>query len=361
MSSLAVIQQNVARYGLSALLVFGNFGNLFTIVLLSRSAKQKLNSCSLYLLAASISNWIVINTGLLSNIIGVDYIDPQHTSNIICKLRWASIHTLLMLSRSFSKSKHEFIHSLIVENSDLVIAACVDRWALCSDNLRIRSFSRPRQAIRLIAILIVIWTLIPIHMVVFFNNDSGRCRATPGTYALFYAIYSLFVIGLFPLVLMIVFSLWAWNNLRLAHIRVAPVGSRVVRVHKRDRDLLKMLSGEVLVYCITTIPYPINLIYTVSTEPFAALKSPTRKSIESLVGYIVSPLLNFMYCCAQFYGKRNTLARFTRTLNISFLVYAVCSRKFRKDFLGLFHRKPGQNVQSGQISAPGATHPSARY
>lgn len=109
MSSLAVIQQNVARYGLSTLLVFGNFGNLFTIVLLSRSAKQKLNSCSLYLLAASISNWIVINTGLLSNIIGVNYVDPQHTSNIICKLRWASIHTLLMLSRSFSKSKHEFI------------------------------------------------------------------------------------------------------------------------------------------------------------------------------------------------------------------------------------------------------------
>ena len=108
MSSLEVVQQNVARYGLSTLLILGNFGNLFTVVLLSRSVKQKLNSCSLYLLAASISNWIVINTALLSNIIGVDHVDPQHTSNIICKLRWSSTHALLMLSRSFSKDEHRF-------------------------------------------------------------------------------------------------------------------------------------------------------------------------------------------------------------------------------------------------------------
>ncbi len=102
-STIFAIQQNIARYGLSTLLVFGNFGNLFTILFLTRSSKQRTNSCSLYLLAASISNWIVINTALVSNIVGVDHIDPQHTSNIICKLRWSGTHALLMLSRSFSQ------------------------------------------------------------------------------------------------------------------------------------------------------------------------------------------------------------------------------------------------------------------
>jgi hypothetical protein len=102
-STLNSIQNNVALYGLSTLLVLGNFGNLFTILILQRLAKRRINSCSLYLLSASISNWIVINTALVSNIIGVDHIDPQNTSNVICKLRWAGVHALLMLSRSFSK------------------------------------------------------------------------------------------------------------------------------------------------------------------------------------------------------------------------------------------------------------------
>ena len=185
-----------------------------------------------------------------------------------------------------------------------MIAGCVDRWALCSDNVRIRSFARPQQAIRVIGVLLVSWTLLPIHLAVFFSNESGRCIAAPASYAFFYAIYSLFVIGLLPLLLMIVFSVWAWHNLRLARARVTSVGCRVIRMHKRDRDLMRMLTGEVLVYCITTIPYPIDLIYNVSTQAFAASKSPTRKAIESLIGYIVSPLLNFMYCCAQFYGTR---------------------------------------------------------
>jgi hypothetical protein len=101
-STLFAIQQNVARYGLSTLLVLGNVGNLFTMLILIRSSKQKVNSCSLYLLSASISNWIVINTALVSNIVGVDHTDPQHTSNVVCKLRWAGTHALLMLSRSFS-------------------------------------------------------------------------------------------------------------------------------------------------------------------------------------------------------------------------------------------------------------------
>jgi hypothetical protein len=102
-STLFSIQKNVARYGLSTLLVLGNFGNLFTTLILIRSSKRRINSCSLYLLSASISNWIVINTALVSNIVGVDHIDPQHTSNVICKLRWSGVHALLMLSRSFSK------------------------------------------------------------------------------------------------------------------------------------------------------------------------------------------------------------------------------------------------------------------
>lgn len=143
-------------------------------------------------------------------------------------------------------------------------------------------------------------------MVIFFNNTTGRCMATPGTYAFFHAIYSLIVIGVIPLLLMIIFSLLAWRNLRLIRSRVSPIGSMTtnITIHKRDRDLMKMVSGEVIAFCITTVPYPINLIYSVSTSSLTAYKSSLQLAIESLVGYIISPLLNLMYCCVQFYGKR---------------------------------------------------------
>ena len=199
--------------------------------------------------------------------------------------------------------------SLILHCLDKVIAACIDRWALCSENGIIRSFARPKIAVRVILILLVVWTLIPIHMAVFFSNNTGRCIAMPGTYAFFYAIYSLIVIGVLPLLLMIVFSILPWYNLRKIRSRVAPNGgqagaTRNINIHKRDRDLMLMLTGEVIVYCITTIPYPINLVYSVTTSSLGVPKDSTRLAIESLIGYIISPFLNFMYCIAQFYGER---------------------------------------------------------
>lgn len=320
MSTAAIVaaQRNIARYGLSTLLVLGNFGNIFTILILGRTTKQRVNSCSLYLLSASISNWIVINTALVSNIVGVDHIDPQHTSNVVCKMRWSGVHALLMLSRSFSKFFFLRNDRSWMDFLRLVVSACIDRWALCSQNTLIRSFARPKIAVRVILLLIVVWTLIPIHMAIFFSNNTGRCIALPGTYAFFYAIYSLIVIGILPLVLMIIFSLLAWYNLQKIRSRVAPMGgaaaARNINIHKRDRDLMMMLTGEVIVYCITTIPYPINLIYSVSTSSLGIYKDPMRLAIESLVGYIISPLLNFMYCVAQFYGK-------TKSSNVQYESY----------------------------------------
>lgn len=253
----------------------------------------------------------------------------------------------------------------------IVIAGCIDRWALCSQSATIRSFARPKIAIRVIIILIIIWSIIPIHLAVFYSNTTGRCIALPGTYAFFYAIYSLIVIGVLPLFLMILFSLLAWHNLQSIRSRVAPgngglieavprgkkmVNVRNISIHKRDRDLMKMLGGEVFVYCVTTIPYPINLIYSVSTSTIAASKSPMRLAIESLIGYIVSPLLNFMYCCAQFYG-RIIIAILMEMYHINFfLVYAFSSARFRKEFISLICLRPVPNDATTNQMARSITH-----
>ena len=102
-STIVNAQKILGRYGLSALVIFGNIGNLLNIAIFIRTLRKQVNSCKMYLLAASITNWILINTSLISSLYGVDHIDPQHRSIVVCKLRWYGGQILLMLSRSFSE------------------------------------------------------------------------------------------------------------------------------------------------------------------------------------------------------------------------------------------------------------------
>ena len=182
-----------------------------------------------------------------------------------------------------------------------MIAACIDRWALTSPNTKIRSFCRPHIARRVIIGLIPLWTLIPVHMAIFINNESGRC-GPPASYAFAFGIYLVIFIGVLPPVMMVFFGILARHNLILIRTRVAgSIHSTRARFHKADRDLMKMLTGEVLVYIITTLLYPVNVLYGVVATSIVE-KTAMRVAVESLISYIISPVLNFIYCVASFYG-----------------------------------------------------------
>ncbi|CAF4414229.1 unnamed protein product, partial [Adineta steineri] len=119
-ATISNIRLQLGHCVIPILLALGNFGNFFTTCILIRTLKQRANSCALYLLCAALANWFVINTVLISSLYGLDHVEPIHISNVLCKLRWYGGHVLFMASRCF------------------LIAACVDRWALCSQNIKIR-------------------------------------------------------------------------------------------------------------------------------------------------------------------------------------------------------------------------------
>jgi hypothetical protein len=102
-SILNAIRQQLSYYGISTLLISGNLGNIFLILMLGRSFKQHPNSCSLYLLFASIANLFVLDTVLISTLYGLDHLEPIHSSNVVCKIRWYGGHVLFMFSRCCSK------------------------------------------------------------------------------------------------------------------------------------------------------------------------------------------------------------------------------------------------------------------
>lgn len=103
-SLLYDIRKQLGYYGVPTLLVCGNIGNFFTVWILGRTLKQRMNSCALYLLCAALANWMVIDTVLVSSYYGIDHLEPIHSSNALCKLRWYGGHVLFFASRNFSKS-----------------------------------------------------------------------------------------------------------------------------------------------------------------------------------------------------------------------------------------------------------------
>ncbi len=185
-----------------------------------------------------------------------------------------------------------------------MIGACIDRWALCSQNVKIRSICRPYIARRVIVLIVFISAVLSTQLLIYFNNNTGQCILS-ASYSLAYTIFALIAIVILPLSLMIIFSLLARHNLHLTRSRVASTSNQnqQFRIHKRDHDLMKMLAGEVLIYSITMVPYTVQFLYGYLTTPIAAEKSPMRLAIESLISFIIQPLMSFTYCCTQFYGK----------------------------------------------------------
>ena len=194
-ASLVQAQQYMSLYGLSTFYIFGTIGNFLLIcILIQRTHRQ--NSCSLYLLAATIVNFILIQCILPLGVYSGNHVDLQNVSMTWCKIRSYLFNTLLMLYRWYK------------------MAACVDRAAMCNHRAWVRSFSTARTAYRAIFIITIVWLLIPIHLGVFFENWTGRCIPQPGLYAKLFSAYSIVLSGFLPPTVMAIFGIIAYRNLK---------------------------------------------------------------------------------------------------------------------------------------------------
>ena len=108
-STIYEIRQKLGCVGIPLLLITGNASNFFVVLMLGRSMRKRASSCSLYLLFASLANWLLIDTALVSTFYGMNHLEATHASNTICKLRWYGGHVLFMLSRCCSKSNAIFL------------------------------------------------------------------------------------------------------------------------------------------------------------------------------------------------------------------------------------------------------------
>ena len=94
-----------------------------------------------------------------------------------------------------------------------------------------------RIARYVIIIIIIIWLILPIHLVIFNNIQNGRCQMS-GLYPYFFAAYAIIIAAIIPPSMMITFSVLAARNIRRIRQRVQPLPggqNNVTNVHGVSR------------------------------------------------------------------------------------------------------------------------------
>jgi hypothetical protein len=196
---LSVVQKQVTQ-SLGILLVLGLLGNSASCIIFCQK-ELRLNAVALLLRAASIFNMIVLIYGISYSLYTVDHVSPDTYSIVFCKIRLYIRHILLMTVRSY------------------VILACVACFALSSSRPNLRSLCRSGYVKSAIIAVPFVWPLIALHMPFLTIVRKNQC-VNVDSYVLPFAIYFFLIVGVFPVMFMVIFTLLTVNNLRLLRRRI---------------------------------------------------------------------------------------------------------------------------------------------
>ena len=298
LSNKLIYAQQILTWSMLAFLIFGNIGNLCNCFVFLQKPLQS-NSCSNYLLVSSITNIITLTFVIPTSIYSIIQNDPMSYSLIYCKLRLYIYHCLLMISRY------------------LIVFACIDRACLSSTRVFMRNFSQKKKARKICLIIIIVWFIVPIHIPLLITIESNICIMSD-TYKLVFGIYTLIFAGTLPPLLMSIFSLITLYNLHRVRIRVHASGTQPNRLmRQRDIHLTRMLIAQVIVYVLTTTPYPLNTLYAAITVSID--KTIDRQIIETFIYFFTGQVLLFINPTVSFYIYISTSKAFRSELKTAMI------------------------------------------
>ncbi|UJR17954.1 hypothetical protein I4U23_004853 [Adineta vaga] len=187
---------------------------------------------------------------------------------------------------------------------------------MCSSSAFIRRFSTQYIALRIVFIVPLIWLIIGIHIPIYNIIQSQRC-IMPGDYSFIYSIYSLCVAGLLPPLLMIVFTLLTYTNVRKMRSRIIPASLTMqMRMQRRDHQLFGISICQVIVYILSTWLYPSAIFY------FAFIKKGDPQTTEELfLNLFGNTLLVYLNSSATFYIYISTSSSFRTELKRIVLIF----------------------------------------
>jgi hypothetical protein len=292
---LTNIQNQLSFYGYTISMILGNIGNVFIVILFSRTRQ---NACSIYIISSAVANSVYLTYYGFVQIFPFYYLDESIRAFALCKLR-------LYLANVFGQT-----------GKTMIILACIDRFMITHRSATFRAFSTPKRAKWLIFFSIIFWSVFCVHILVMQTIVNGQCNRF-GVYAIIYAVYAILFISLIPPIISGIFGYLTYRHMRQMQVRVQPiVNNRIDDSHsirRRDRDLLIIVSSEVLVYIVTATPLPFILLEILISPYVSSNKSPQYLQIENFI-LTITYLLLFINSAIPFY------------------VYLISSKSFSRDF-----------------------------
>ena len=268
---------------------FGTIGNIFNIAIFTRRPLRS-NPCSMYFLASTIANCVVMYVALLTRYLATSWnIDPTATNTHWCKIRYALIYPALSLALWF------------------IVLASIDRYLTSSDRIRYRQWSSVPIARTTIIVTTLVMFIINIHVLVFARAEvidgTATCTILPNEYLVFFNLFVPVISCILPLILMSIFGILTIINIRRIRHRIAPRDHQLQseRLRSNDRQLVIMLLVQVLITTIIVAPW--SLINMFSAIAVAILKykfSSTGQAIYNFA-FNLSRMLYYMNPAIGFY------------------------------------------------------------
>lgn len=276
------------------LLAVGVFANIVTCTIF-RQPKHRKNACSIFCAAVSLINVLILLQGFVGILLAMILpTDPENYNLIYCKTRLYIRHVLIMNNRSFT------------------ILSCAACYALSSERTNLRLLiERSRLSYRLVIFNWFFWSVFCSHVAFFTTIENNLCIMV-GNYSLIFAVYMFVLAGSISPLLMILFSCLVMRNLRKLHTRVRPV-TNSLHLKKRDFQLIRMLLIHIIVYLISTVFYPVNLLYSALTKNNPN-KTAERKAIETFIAFLTNNFVFYMNNVAPFFTYYCTSSSFRNEL-----------------------------------------------
>lgn len=256
-----IIQQITIYYGLF-ILITGVFGCLLNILVFTTLKTFQRVPCIFYLTIASIVNVGQLLTSLLVRILAIGFYINLTAVSWFCKcrvflLQFCALVSLICMSLAtvdqFMSMTHRHLSSLQLAHRHIIMA-CI-----------ISSFHG-------------------IFFLIYYDTPHDVCEIINVNFAKYFSyFYFPVLLGLVPVLTMVIFASLAFFNIRT-------IASRHVHIIRlsRDRQVTAMVLVQVVFIVLSTVPYIISNIYSLSlvtTDQLLIAQSYLANSITILLYY----------------------------------------------------------------------------
>lgn len=216
---------------------------------------------------------------------------------------------------SFCKARNYLLQISAMMYRWLMVGACIDRYMHTSKNHATRRLMNIKITRIIIVLTVCFWLILPFHQAVWTDVINDVCVFTNSIVGIYSGFFTMILGGILPTLFMLAFALLIKHNLAVRYRDLhRPYQER--NGNSRDQQAIIMLFVQVGIYFISNLPWTIGLVYTAITRYM--MKSPEHILIETFLKYLAEHNW-YMYPVLSFY------------------MYTLTSKTFRRELLKMFH------------------------